>query len=134
MKSCHSHNVTHFIVLRKERRFLTVLGQEKDDIGENDGIHFCKYGKKFTNTNQPFNAFIRGHFYEISVLLQVVSSNSYSSTARKRYINETMIDRNLQTSKAPIESHAQGTSLFTSAVTNQIRFPEGQKRQSSYLW
>ena len=29
------------------------------------------------------------------------------------------LNRNLQTSKAPLENQAQGTSLFTSAATNQ---------------
>jgi len=29
------------------------------------------------------------------------------------------LNRNLQTSKAPLESQAQGTSLFTSAASNQ---------------
>jgi len=28
-------------------------------------------------------------------------------------------NRNLHTSKAPLKSHVQGTSLFTSAVSNQ---------------
>src|SRR6218665_131757 len=48
-------------------------------------------------------------------------------------------NRKLQTSKAPLKSQAQGTSLFTSAVSNQrgfpknspweaqVRFPEGER-------
>src|SRR6218665_3995895 len=32
--------------------------------------------------------------------------------------------RKLQTSKAPLESQAQGTSLFTSAASNQRVFPK----------
>jgi len=48
---------------------------------------------------------------------------------------------NLQTSKAPLKSQAQGTSLFTSAVSNQrgcpkdsllkapVQLPEGERRQ-----
>src|SRR6218665_485039 len=48
-------------------------------------------------------------------------------------------NRNLQTSKAPLKSQAQGTSLFTSATSNQrgfpknspweaqVRFPEGER-------
>jgi len=50
-------------------------------------------------------------------------------------------NRNLQTSKAPLKSQAQGTILFTSAESNQKgclkdspseargRLPEGEKRQ-----
>ena len=50
-------------------------------------------------------------------------------------------NRNLKTSKAPLESQAQGTSLFTSAVSNQrgcqknspleaqVWLPEGERRQ-----
>jgi len=33
-------------------------------------------------------------------------------------------NRNLQTYKPPLESHAQGTSLFTSTASNQRGFPE----------
>src|SRR6218665_1294184 len=33
-------------------------------------------------------------------------------------------NRNLQTSKAPLKSQAQGTSLFTSAASNQRGFPK----------
>jgi len=53
-------------------------------------------------------------------------------------------NRNLKISRAPLKSQAhQGTSLFTRAVTNQrdcsmgrpwqaqVRFPNGQRRQSS---
>src|SRR6218665_1102910 len=48
-------------------------------------------------------------------------------------------NRKLQTSKAPLKSQAQGTSLFTSAASNQrgfpknspweaqVRFPEGER-------
>ena len=48
-------------------------------------------------------------------------------------------NRNLQTSKAPLNSQAQGTSLFTSAASNQkgclndgpweaqVRLPEGER-------
>ena len=48
-------------------------------------------------------------------------------------------NRKLQTSKAPLKSQAQGTSLFTSATSNQrsfpknspweaqVRFPEGER-------
>ena len=50
-------------------------------------------------------------------------------------------NHNLQTSKAPLKSQAQGTSLFTSAASNQrgcprnspweapVRLPEGERRQ-----
>src|SRR6218665_3517728 len=53
-----------------------------------------------------------------------------------RYRNR---NRKLQTSKAPLKSQAQGTSLFTSAASNQrgfpknspweaqVRFPEGER-------
>lgn len=53
-------------------------------------------------------------------------------------------NRNLQTSKAPLESEAQGTSLLTSAAANQRGCPKSivegklrsdfQKRQSSCSW
>jgi len=33
-------------------------------------------------------------------------------------------NRKLQTSKAPLKSQAQGTSLFTSAASNQRCFPK----------
>ena len=33
-------------------------------------------------------------------------------------------NRQLQTSKAPLKSQAQGTSLFTSAASNQRGFPK----------
>src|SRR6218665_2512369 len=36
----------------------------------------------------------------------------------------TFSNRNLQTSKAPLKSQAQGTSLFTSAASNQRGFPK----------
>jgi len=50
-------------------------------------------------------------------------------------------NRNLQTSKAPLKSQAHGTSLFTSAASNQrgcpknspweaqVRLPEGERRR-----
>src|SRR6218665_169511 len=50
-------------------------------------------------------------------------------------------NRKLQTSKAPLKSQAQGTSLFTSAASHQrgfpknspweaqVRLPEGERRQ-----
>ena len=34
------------------------------------------------------------------------------------------LNRNLQTSKAPLQSQAQGTSLFTSDATNQRGYPK----------
>src|SRR6218665_2278706 len=40
-------------------------------------------------------------------------------------------NRKLQTSKAPLKSQAQGTSLFTSAVSNQRGFPIVRERLRS---
>src|SRR6218665_2563328 len=50
---------------------------------------------------------------------------------------QLLLHRNLQTSKAPLKSQAQGTSLFTSAASNQVfsnspweaqvRLPEGER-------
>ena len=57
------------------------------------------------------------------------------------YKVELTRNRNLQTSKAPLKSQAQGTILFTSAASNQrgcpknspweaqVRLPEGEWRQ-----
>src|SRR6218665_2511614 len=39
-------------------------------------------------------------------------------------IRNRNLNRNLQTSKAPLKSQAQGTSLFTSAASNQRGFPK----------
>src|SRR6218665_1229809 len=47
--------------------------------------------------------------------------------AQTRHINKDTVhnrNRNLQTSKAPLKSQAQGTSLFTSAASNQRGFPK----------
>ena len=45
--------------------------------------------------------------------------------AQTMHINkDTVPNRNLQTSKAPLKSQAQGTSLFTSAASNQRGFPK----------
>ena len=38
-------------------------------------------------------------------------------------------NRNLQTSKAPLESQAQGTSLFTSAASSQRGCPKGSPKE-----
>src|SRR6218665_2870311 len=59
--------------------------------------------------------------------------------ARQIFIPHRNRNRKLQTSKAPLKSQAQGTSLFTSAASNQrgfpknspweaqVRFPEGER-------
>src|SRR6218665_708231 len=46
-----------------------------------------------------------------------------SINAKKRRPNR---NRNLQTSKASLKSQAQGTSLFTSAASNQRVFPKNR--------
>src|SRR6218665_3668688 len=38
-------------------------------------------------------------------------------------VSSSLRNRNLQTSKAPLKSQAQGTNLFTSAASNQRGFP-----------
>src|SRR6218665_3109310 len=69
---------------------------------------------------------------QINGLVQNAYSRMFSSRNRNR-------NRKLQTSKAPLKSQAQGTSLFTSAASNQrgfpknspwegrVRFPEGKR-------
>src|SRR6218665_4080433 len=44
----------------------------------------------------------------------------------RSYVKIVIVNRNrkLQTSKAPLKSQAQGTSLFTSAASNQRGFPK----------
>ena len=46
-------------------------------------------------------------------------ANAQLNSSRNRNRN-----RKLQTSKAPLKSQAQGTSLFTSAASNQRGFPK----------
>src|SRR6218665_2508841 len=51
--------------------------------------------------------------------LHQIKSTSILTVYRNRNRN-----RKLQTSKAPLKSQAQGTSLFTSAASNQRVFPK----------
>ena len=49
--------------------------------------------------------------------MQCKTHQAHTKTYRNR-------NRKLQTSKAPFKSQAQGTSLFTSAASNQRGFPK----------
>src|SRR6218665_3977957 len=67
-----------------------------------------------------------------------ITSLAKNPSTRPRNRNR---NRKLQTSKAPLKSQAQGTSLFTSAASNQrcvpknspreaqVRLPEGERRE-----
>ena len=68
-----------------------------------------------------------------------LSTNTGESV--QSYVFHRNRNRKLQTSKAPLKSQAQGTSLFTSAALNQrgfaknspweaqVRLPKGERRQ-----
>src|SRR6218665_3193482 len=74
--------------------------------------------------------------------LEAAGRNSKLKSRDKNSVNKMNIinrNRKLQTSKAPLKSQAQDTSLFTSAASNQrgfpknspweaqVRFPEGER-------
>ena len=75
---------------------------------------------------------------EHALILELFADNSWAPTLPIIIGNR---NRKLQTSKAPLKSEAQGTSLFTSAASNQrgfpknspweaqVRLPEGERRQ-----
>src|SRR6218665_779039 len=62
-------------------------------------------------------------FSVVPILFQVLERFAVSGYIYPAYRNRNR-NRKLQTSKAPLKSQAQGTSLFTSAASNQRVFPK----------
>src|SRR6218665_3752857 len=60
------------------------------------------------------------YMYSDMEMIMLVSLNAKSGRTRSNRNR----NRKLQTSKAPLKGQAQGTSLFTSATSNQRGFPK----------